>query len=176
MRGKWPDGLEIRLPDRQKQLRHGRHYPGCLTFFTQFSDTLAGEGDSMARTRKQNSMKDIVEIQHDQEQTLVGELQILSATGELFNHVDEGLPMWASHGDRSVRVDVVFRTPFKASPVVTLGLTGIDSAHDQNLRFWLAARNVTPTGFTIECNTWDDTHIARAAISWHAIGAADPAA
>ncbi|MBL4919042.1 H-type lectin domain-containing protein [Szabonella alba] len=100
----------------------------------------------------------------------VGGLQVISAIDTLFNHVDEQLPMWTGEGDRKVAMNVAFLSPFASPPVVTIGLAAIDSAHDQNLRFWLAAHDITTTGFKIEFSTWADTHIARAAISWHAIG------
>ena len=105
-----------------------------------------------------------------QTRSMVGKLQILTASGELFNHVDSGGPMWSGDGDRRVEVAVTFVSPFSAVPHVTLGLTGVDSAHDQNLRLWLSARDVSVTGFTMVCETWGDTHIARAAVSWQALG------
>ncbi|RMC31646.1 hypothetical protein C9E81_20375 [Paracoccus alkanivorans] len=119
-------------------------------------------------------MNDLAEIQRSQEQMIVGDLQVLTAIGELFNHVDRGLPMWSESGERKVSADITFQRPFRSPPTVTLGLTGIDSAHDQNLRVWLEAKNVSETGFTIECNTWSDTRIARVAIFWSAIGAVGP--
>lgn len=102
----------------------------------------------------------------------LGGIQVIQASDELFNHVDDGLPMWSSDGDRSVRLDIVFRETFADVPLVSLGLTGVDSAHDQNLRFWLHAADITPRGFAIEFSTWGDTHIARAAVSWQAVGEA----
>lgn len=105
-----------------------------------------------------------------QTQVQVGGLQIISASDELFNHVDAGLPMWAGDGDREVRLDVAFANAFAEPPGITLGLTGIDAAHDQNLRFWLDAVDVTAKGFTIMFKTWDDTHIARASVAWQALG------
>lgn len=98
------------------------------------------------------------------------ELQMISAFGELFNHVDAGLPMWAGDGDRSLRVRTTFLAPFGAIPSIILGLTGLDAAHDQNLRFRLEAVEVTRYGFIIEFATWGDTHIARASVNWQAIG------
>ncbi|MDR0808783.1 MAG: H-type lectin domain-containing protein [Gemmobacter sp.] len=99
-------------------------------------------------------------------------MQVIQASGELFNHVDGGLPMWASHDDRLVRVEITFQATFAEPPAINLGLVGIDSAHDQNLRFRLRAADVTPRGFAIEFSTWGDTHIARASVSWQAIGEA----
>ncbi|WP_313352854.1 H-type lectin domain-containing protein [Paracoccus sp. (in: a-proteobacteria)] len=102
----------------------------------------------------------------------LGGVQVIRSSGELFNHVDAGLPMWSSDGDRLVRVEIEFCATFADVPMISLGLTGIDSAHDQNLRFWLREADVTEKGFSIEFSTWGDTHIARAAVSWSAIGEA----
>lgn len=101
-------------------------------------------------------------------------LQIISAADELFNHVDKNLPMWAQDGDRVVRVDITFARAFADVPSVTLGLTGIDAAHDQNLRYALKALDIKREGFAMEFSTWSDTHIARASASWLAIGKAKP--
>lgn len=105
-----------------------------------------------------------------QRKTVVNGLQIITASDELFNHVDDNLPMWSEDGDRVVRLDISFARAFSEVPCVTLGLTGIDAAHDQDLRFWLHALNVEREGFTVEFTTWDDTHIARASVSWQALG------
>ena len=101
----------------------------------------------------------------------IGQMQVINASDELFNHVDESLPMWVGEGDRTVSVEVLFMQPFQKAPAITLGIIGLDSDHTHNQRFWLNAVDIKPTGFTIECNTWGRTHIARIAVSWMAIGA-----
>ena len=100
----------------------------------------------------------------------IGDLQVISSCDEIFNHVDEDLPMWSEDGDRAVREEIVFEKPFGEIPNITLGLTGIDSAQDKNLRFSLTPIEVSRTGFAIEFTTWDDTRIARASASWQAVG------
>jgi hypothetical protein len=35
----------------------------------------------------------------------IGDVQVISSTDELFNHVDDNLPMWAEDGDRLVSLD-----------------------------------------------------------------------
>ena len=115
-------------------------------------------------------MKNQPEILSLQQSLVIGGLQVLSASGELFNHVDQGLPMWAGHGARKVALDIEFLAPFAAPPQVIVGLTGLDNAHDQNLRLLLAPCEITEKGFTIECTTWSDTHIARVSVSWQAVG------
>jgi hypothetical protein len=105
-----------------------------------------------------------------QTRTKIDKLQIIASSDELFNHVDDGLPMWTGDGDRSVKREILFVQVFEEAPNITLGLTGIDAAHDQNLRFRLQAIDVKATGFTAEFTTWGDTHIARASMAWQAIG------
>lgn len=104
---------------------------------------------------------------------LVG-MQIITAMGEIFNHVDQNEPMWSGDGDREVRLPVAFAAPFQKPPHVTVGLSGIDSSRAQNLRFNLSAEEVTREGFVLTFVTWDDTKVARASASWTAIGAAVP--
>ncbi len=99
---------------------------------------------------------------------------MISAADELFNHVDDGLPMWSEDGDRQVTEKITFANAFADAPNITLGLTGIDAAHDQNLRFQLIAQDVATDGFTIAMTTWGDTHIARASVSWQATGRTAP--
>jgi len=100
----------------------------------------------------------------------VGHVQVISAADELFNHVDGNLPMWAGDGDRSVRVQFYFTAPFDQPPAMTLGVVGIDCDHNANLRYRLEAETIGKTGFEAVMVTWGDTHIARASISWQAIG------
>lgn len=104
---------------------------------------------------------------------LVG-MQIITAAGELFNHVDDNGPMWAQDGDREVRLKIRFSGSFQTPQHITLGITGMDSSMAQNLRFSLVAEGVTSDGFEIVLKTWDDTKIARASVNWSAIGQTVP--
>lgn len=97
-------------------------------------------------------------------------LQIISATDELFNHVDTNDYLWSGQGPRALELAVRFQRPFATPPLVSLGLSGIDSSHSENLRFNITAESVSEAGFVIRFVTWDDTRIARASISWTAIG------
>lgn len=96
--------------------------------------------------------------------------QIITASGLLFDHVDEGLPMWTGDGERSLRTEVNFIRQFKDIPIVHINVIGMDSAQDRNLRYWINAVDIERTGFTIEFKTWGDTLIARLGISWLAAG------
>ena len=73
-------------------------------------------------------------VQFSQTQTVIDNLQIITSSGEVFNHVDDHLPMWVDDGDRTVRVGVTFSKPFKTPPNITIGLSGIDTCCDHNLR------------------------------------------
>ena len=106
---------------------------------------------------------------------LVG-VQIVTAAGELFNHVDENGPMWSGDGDREVRFKLRFTASFQRIPHITLRISGMDSSCGQNLRFSLAAEAVTSESFVIVFKTWGDTKIARASVNWTAIGQAVPSA
>lgn len=97
-------------------------------------------------------------------------LQMIAAADEVFNHVDTGEFMWTGSGGRRVEIPISFARPFVSTPLVVLGLTGIDSSQSENLRFNLTAEDVSGQGFTIVFVTWDDTRIARASASWTAIG------
>jgi len=100
----------------------------------------------------------------------VGHVQVISASDELFNHVDDNLPMWAGDGDRSVRVQFKFTAPFEQPPALTMGVVGIDCDHSANLRYHVFAEAISTTGFEAVMVTWGDTHVARASVSWQAIG------
>lgn len=100
----------------------------------------------------------------------LGSSQVITATGVFFNHVDEGFPMWNGDGDRTVRAEIKFMRSFGAVPVMQAGITGIDCAQDRNLRYWLKIVDIKTFGFTLEFNTWGDTNIARAGVSWMAVG------
>ncbi|SLN66227.1 H-type lectin domain protein [Pseudoruegeria aquimaris] len=95
---------------------------------------------------------------------------VISATDELFNHVDTGDYMWTGDGERRVEMNFIFKQPFLDVPVMSIALSGADADQSTNLRFNLSAENVTATGFTAVFLTWDNTHIARASVSWTAIG------
>ena len=102
--------------------------------------------------------------------TDIGLVRVISASDELFNHFDGDLPMWAETGDRSLTVKFEFSAPYHEPPSLTLGVVGIDCDHARNLRYNITAGAISRTGFEVTMVTWDDTRIARASISWQAIG------
>ncbi|NBT32941.1 MAG: hypothetical protein EBT13_13855 [Rhodobacteraceae bacterium] len=113
-------------------------------------------------------------VKADQKKFAHGGFLVLSAQGELFNHVDDGLPMWTGQGDRKVTEEIVFLSPFAAAPMVNVALCGIDASHEQNLRMTVQPKSITRKGFVVEFATWGDTRIARASVCWHAMGIERP--
>lgn len=129
---------------------------------------VAQESRAMRASSRKKETANAVPMQ--QNSVIVGDLQMIAAMGELFNHVDLGLPMWSGNGNRTLEVKVGFERAFASVPIVTLSFCGLDAAHDQNLRCQLSAEQISINGFTIRFFTWSDTHIARASVTWFAIG------
>lgn len=106
----------------------------------------------------------------EQSAVRAGDLQSISATGELFNHFDGNQKMWSEEGDRSLVRRFVFRDPFILRPVICFGIIGIDSDQGRNLRYSAFSEDITPDAFSIKFATWGDTRIARVSVSWQATG------
>jgi hypothetical protein len=73
-------------------------------------------------------------------------------------------------GDRAYRHTVTFARPFSATPVVHLGIAGLDASKQDNLRLRVRAEAVGTHGFTIVVETWLHTQIWSVDVSWLAIG------
>ena len=100
----------------------------------------------------------------------LGASHVITATGTLFDHVEESGPMWEGEGDRLIHGRVIFTKPYKAPPVVSAHIVGMDSDQSANLRYWLNVTDIGPLAFTIEFKTWGNTRIGRVGVSWLAIG------
>ncbi|MGR3540411.1 MAG: H-type lectin domain-containing protein [Hasllibacter sp.] len=90
----------------------------------------------------------------------------------LFSDFEDGGEMWIGEGVRVKDAGVEFAMPFSDPPVVHVGLSMWDAAHDTNMRVDVHAEDVTETGFRVVMHTWGDTRLARARAAWIAIGAA----
>lgn len=121
------------------------------------NQTLSADRAAVNKQAPQNEAQDIA-------------FGVQSGSTEIFNHVDENKPMWSGDGDREVRLTIPFDAPFSEPPHVMIGLSGIDSSHAQNLRINLLTTDVTQESFTVICTTWSDTKIARASVTWTALG------
>lgn len=91
----------------------------------------------------------------------------------MFAAFEDGGPMWTGSGPRAERQHVIFPVPFRGTPAVHVGLAMWDIAIDSNQRADVSVDEVTAQGFTIVFRTWGDTRVARARVSWLAIGPAD---
>eukprot|EP00105_Crassostrea_gigas_P015807 XP_011432932.1 PREDICTED: uncharacterized protein LOC105332169 [Crassostrea gigas] len=65
---------------------------------------------------------------------------------------------------------VTFQTPFETQPTVTYGLYLLDTGYTRNTRVTTEVTDVTKTGLQIKLNTWADTVLYGARISWMACG------
>lgn len=63
---------------------------------------------------------------------------------------------------------VAFQSPYKLPPKVVIWLTQIDSDKSYNERVMAFATDITPEGFNLHINTWGDSFLYAAAISWFA--------
>ncbi|MEM9129254.1 MAG: H-type lectin domain-containing protein [Pseudomonadota bacterium] len=94
------------------------------------------------------------------------------AQGEdtLFSDYEDGGDMWTGQGPRERRKTIVFQEPFKAPPSVQVSLSMWDMHSANNARADVSADAINATGFDVVFKTWGDTRIARARVSWMAIG------
>lgn len=88
----------------------------------------------------------------------------------LFSDYEDGGAMWTATGTRERRVALRFAQPFKSVPAVHAALSMWDMDNTANARADLSVEEVKTTGFVAVFRTWGDTRIARARVSWMAIG------
>lgn len=74
-------------------------------------------------------------------------------------------------GIRLFRFHVFFNGAFPNAPLVHLGITGFDIAHDEAARLTATVENVTTEGFDIVLSTWLASRLWRVDVNWLAIGA-----
>jgi len=72
-------------------------------------------------------------------------------------------------GLRRVTRPVTFPQPFEQRPAVAVNLKGLDAAAGKALRVRAYAADVTPNGFNMKFETWDDSVIYGVWASWIAI-------
>lgn len=101
-------------------------------------------------------------------------LAIDSGTAKVFDHIENGGPMWSGTGKRWERCSVRFDKRFAEPPAVQLSIAMIDSDCGRNLRLDLSTEEITVEGFTAVAHTWSDTLIGRLHVNWTAIGQRDP--
>jgi hypothetical protein len=88
----------------------------------------------------------------------------------LFSDFEDNGPMWTGEGPREVRRTVEFSEPFRAAPMVTVGISMWDTGGDTNQRADLRAEAVTAERFELVFRTWGDSRVARIRADWMALG------
>jgi glycogen debranching enzyme len=99
-----------------------------------------------------------------------GMLGIVQGDEVLFSDFENEGSMWTGDGPREVRQAVSFAESFSADPNVMVAVSMFDASSNMNIRFDVQADGITPVGFDIVFRTWSDSKIARARVSWQAIG------
>lgn len=100
----------------------------------------------------------------------MGRVGVDSGDEVMFSDFEDGGPMWAGTGDRIVRREVRFGTAFASAPTVQVALSMWDMDNKAFARVDVSATRITAAGFMLVFKTWGDTRIARARVSWLAIG------
>jgi hypothetical protein len=99
----------------------------------------------------------------------IAPLAILCATVSLDSSAPD-FTLQSGSGPRRYAHDVSFERSFSAPPVVQLGVVGVDSSREHNLRLRVKAENITAAGFTLVVETWWETALFGVDVSWLAIG------
>lgn len=90
------------------------------------------------------------------------------------NRLGAGQPEWNLHfqepSDRAYRTTIRFEHPFQRTPVVQVALTGFDVSNEVTLRLRVRAEDITPNGFDLVAETWLNSQVWSAEVSWLAIG------
>lgn len=101
----------------------------------------------------------------------IAPLSILSAVAQLSSSLEGWTLLDADlQGTRSYRYPVQFERAFAATPIVQLGVVGLDSSKDDNLRLRVRAEEISEQGFTIVVETWLHSQLWSVDVSWLAIG------
>ena len=78
----------------------------------------------------------------------------------------------APHGApaRTFRSRVVFERPFAETPLVHLGIVGLDASGDDATRITARTENVSREGFDLVLATWLHSRLWKVDVSWLALG------
>ncbi|XP_056013411.1 uncharacterized protein LOC125682260 [Ostrea edulis] len=115
------------------------------------------------RVEMENTIKEMKSAISALETQLSTDKKFRCETGQLGKHANPA-PSWP------LIQTVTFKTAFQEKPTVTYGLYLLDAAYTANLRVVTEAKNVTNTGFQVKLNTWADTTMFGARVSWMACG------
>eukprot|EP00105_Crassostrea_gigas_P033752 XP_019917900.1 PREDICTED: uncharacterized protein LOC105346508 [Crassostrea gigas] len=113
-----------------------------------------------AKTKK---MELDLTVQQQQMETLQNRKDLRCESGVVGIHTIP-IPNWP------YTQSVTFQTPFEAKPTVTYGLYLLDTGYTRNTRVIAEVTDVTKTGLQVKLNTWADTELYGARVSWMACG------
>ena len=88
-------------------------------------------------------------------------------------YVGENIAGWNLHtgsGDRAFDQQIMFTTPFQATPLVIVSMSRLDADKGFNTRVIVEAKNVTNVGFVLRTRAWADTKLYSVGVSWLAHG------
>lgn len=88
----------------------------------------------------------------------------------VFSDFEAGGDMWTGQGARERRKSVKFAERYRAPPTVQTAISLWDMDASSVVRADVKAEKVTEDGFDIVYRTWGDTRVARARVTWMAIG------
>lgn len=91
----------------------------------------------------------------------------------LFSDFENGGDMWTGEGSRERRATVRFSERFREPPNVMVSVSLWDVDYSTNIRADVEAESISKGQFEIVFRTWGNTRMARARVSWMAIGAVD---
>lgn len=94
---------------------------------------------------------------------------IQSGEQTIFSHYPSGF-MWNGSGERHVKDFYRFAIPYAHPPQVHVGIVGLDSGHQRNLRVRVSIETVARDGFELRVDTWGDTQLAHVVVRWIAFG------
>jgi len=100
-------------------------------------------------------------------------LSIDSGVARIFDHIEDGGPMWSGTGKRWTRQVIKFDGRFSEPPTIQLSIAMIDADSGRNLRLELFVEDVMHDGFTAVAHSWSDTRIGRLHVNWTALGNRD---
>jgi hypothetical protein len=103
----------------------------------------------------------------------IPESKMVYETGRIALPANKNRELWDEKyifkGIRSHVVSEHFTKKFKEKPDLVFGLTKVDAGVGI-VRVEVFAENVTPAGFNLHFQTWDESRLDNAAVSWIAIG------
>ncbi|KAJ1301964.1 hypothetical protein OPQ81_000801 [Rhizoctonia solani] len=82
--------------------------------------------------------------------------------------------MSGTNDDKAKSIDIQFTCLYQTPPKVVVWLTGLDSDCTRNMRLDTSAENITSDGFELTVNTWGDSIIYNATVSWISISSGNP--